>query len=60
MNSGFQFQKATSPFNGDVCLLDDKSIVHRTMPLGALATSKQLDAIKDRFQPNFKLGVDRV
>ena len=60
MNSGFQFQKATSPFNGDVCLLDDKSIAHRTMLLRALATSKQLDAIKDRFQPNFKLGVNRV
>ena len=60
MNSGFQFQKATSPFNGDVCLLDDKSIAHCTMLLGALATSKQLDVIKDRFQPNFKLDINRM
>lgn len=60
MNSGFQLQKAASPFNGDVCLLGDKSTAHCTMLLGALATSKQLDVIKDRFQPNFKLGVNRV
>ena len=60
MNSGFQFQKAASPFNGDVCLLGDKSTAHHTMLLRALAASKQLDVIKDRFQLNFKLDVNRM